>query len=244
MINIVRPTQSPASLETQSIKDYLEVLEEWGLNPVGDKPKTSASYRESDLIKAFDTCFFKKCYLTEKRFYSSWEMDVEHFIPQNERPDLKYKWTNLYPADSNANKMKPNKTPNGGYLDPCSPIDDVEKEIIYHFDVDLEECQFEPVSISNQKAINTSELLYRIHNGHDADSNAKTAGLRKAIAMQRDKIYKTIMAWQHARSNNDKIEEANFRRELKFLLSRKSPFTMLMRSTSAVRMYIPKDFLD
>lgn len=244
MINVVRPTQSPDSLDTQNIRDYLEALETWTLNPTGHKPKSSASYRESDLIKAFDACFLKKCYLTEKQFHSSWAMDVEHFIPQNERPDLKYKWTNLYPADSNANQVKPKKTPNGGYLDPCSPTDDVEKEIVYHFDAESDECQFEAVNLSNQKALNTVELLFRIHNGYDADSNAKTADLRKAIARQRDKIYKTIMAWQHARSNNDKIEEANFRRELKSLLSRKSPFTMLMRSTSAVRMYVPKDFLD
>jgi hypothetical protein len=244
MINIIRPTQSPASLETKTIKDYLDTLEKWALNPIGDKPKLSVSYRESDLIKAFDACFFKKCYLTERQAYSSWEMDVEHFIPQNERPDLKYTWTNLYPADADANKMKPNKTPNGGYLDPCSSLDDVEKEIIYHFDVDLEECQFEPVNLLNRKAINTAELLYRIHNGHDANSNAKTAGLRKAIAIQRNKIYKAIMAWQHAKNNQNAMEEANHRRELKTLLSRKAPFTMLMRSTSAVKAYIPKDFLD
>ncbi len=244
MINILRPTQCPASLEIQSIKDYLDVLEKWELNPIGDKPKSSASYRESDLIKAFDSSFFKKCYLTEKLFYSSWEMDVEHFIPQNERPDLKYKWSNLYPADPIANKMKPNKTPKGGYLDPCSLVDDVEKDIVYHFDVSLEECQFEPTQLSNQKAMNTANLLYRLHNGYDVDSNEKTAGLRKAIAFQRDKIYKAIMAWQHAEKIENNIEEAHFRRELKVLLSRKAPFTMLMRSTSAVKMYVPKEFLD
>lgn len=104
--------------------------------------------------------------------------------------------------------------------------------------------KFEPVNEFNQKALNTAELLYRIHNGHDADSRAKTAGLRKAIAMQRDKIYKSIMAWQHAKNNQNAFEEANYRRELKVLLSRKAPFTMLMRSTSAVRIYVPKEFLD
>ena len=244
MINIIRPSQSPASLETENIKDYLDKLAQWQQNPIGDKPKSAVSYRESDLIQAFDTHFFKKCYLTERQAYSSWEMDVEHFIPQNERPDLRYTWTNLYPADAYANQMKPKKTPNGGYLDPCSPLDDVEKDIIYHFDVAIEECQFEPVNESNQKALNIAELLYRIHNGHDADSRAKTAGLRKAIAMQRDKIYKSIMAWQHAKNNQNTFEEANYRRELKALLSRKAPFTMLMRSTSAVKIYVPKEFFD
>jgi hypothetical protein len=244
MINIIRPTQSPASLQTENIKNHLDRLAQWEQNPIGDKPKSTASYRESDLIQAFDTCFFKKCYLTERQAYSSWEMDVEHFIPQNERPELRYTWTNLYPADAYANQMKPKKTPNGGYLDPCSPSDDVEKDIIYYFDVIGEECQFEPVNESNQKAINTAELLHRIHNGHDTDSHAKTAGLRKAIAIQRNKIYKSIMAWQHAKNSQNTFDEANYRRELKALLSRKAPFTMLMRSTSAVKMYIPKEFLD
>lgn len=244
MINITRPTEIPTSLETKNIKDYLDKVELWQQNPVSEQPKSSISYRNSDLIEAFDAHFFAKCYLTEKKFHTSWQMEIEHFIPQNERPDLKYTWTNLYPADSDANKMKPNATPNGGYLDPCSPTDDVEKEIIYYFDVDLETCQFEPVNLANQKAINTAKLLHRLHNGHDADSRAKTAGLRKAIAMQRNKIYKTILAWQHAKTHNNVLEEANNRRELKALLSKKAPFTMLMRSTSAVKTYLPKEFLD
>jgi hypothetical protein len=244
MINITRPTKSPSSLETKNIRNYLDKVELWQQNPIGEQPKSSVSYRNSDLIDVFNTHFFAKCYLTEKKFHTSWQMEVEHFIPQNERPDLKYTWTNLYPADSDANKMKPNATPNGGYLDPCSPIDDVEKEIIYRFDVDLEECLFEPVNLSNKKAINTAELLHRIHNGHDAISNAKTAGLRKAIAQQRDKIYKLILAWQDAINKQNNSDEAYFRSELKTALSRKAPFTMLMRSTSAVRNYIPKEFLD
>jgi hypothetical protein len=244
MINITRPTQTPASLATKNIQDYLDKLEIWQQNPIGNKPKSTASYRQSDLITAFETHFFSKCYLTERKFHTALLMEVEHFIPQNERPDLKYTWTNLYPADSDANKMKPNKTPNGGYLDPCSPLDDVEKDITYRFDVDLEECYFEAVNVSNKKALNTVDLLHRIHNGHDAYSNAKTAGLRKAIAMQRDKIYKSIMAWQSAINKKDAIEEAIQRSELKALLSRKAPYTMLMRSTSAVKMYVPKEFLD
>jgi hypothetical protein len=244
MINITRPTQTPASLATKNIQDYLDKLAIWQQNPTGEKPKSTASYRNSDLIIAFDTYFFSKCYLTERKFHTALLMEVEHFIPQNERPDLKYSWTNLYPADADANKMKPNKTPNGGYLDPCSPLDDVEKDITYRFDVDLEECQFESVNLSNKKAINTAQLLHRIHNGHDVNTKAKTAGLRKAIAMQRDKIYKTILAWQHAQKFKDAVEEANYRLELKTLLSKKAPFTMLMRSTSAVKIYVPKEFLD
>lgn len=73
MINIVRPLQSPASLQTQAIKDYLNNLATWKADQTLPKneqtlpePKPNASYRNSDLIEAFDDCFFAKCYLTEK----------------------------------------------------------------------------------------------------------------------------------------------------------------------------------
>jgi hypothetical protein len=57
MINIVRPTQRPASLQTQAIKDYLTDLAAWQNDSTLPEPKPNPAYRNSDLIEAFDACF-------------------------------------------------------------------------------------------------------------------------------------------------------------------------------------------
>ena len=261
MININRPLQSPASLQTQAVKDYLDEFADWQKD-YSDKwaayqmdnsqpkpntqfvPKNKPNYRNFDLLDAFDACFFAKCYLTEKQFNSSFEMDVEHFLPKSERPDLRYEWSNLYPADHDANMMKPNGTPEGGYLDPCNPEDDVENEIVYHLDFDAQKCTFDPVNLENIKAVNTCRLLDKLHNGHDEITIRKTAGFRLALYKKRDLIHKIITAWKHAKEINNQVEEIRQRAKLKAYLSRKSSYTMLMRSTSLVREYVPNEFLD
>ena len=104
MINIERPQQSPVSLQTQDVKDYLDKVVACKNDATLPKPDKIPSHRNSDLIDAFDTCFFAKCYLTEKKFMSSYEMDIEHFLAKNfnEYPELRYEWTNLFPADHDA----------------------------------------------------------------------------------------------------------------------------------------------
>jgi len=135
MINIIRKPEKIDSLETKEIKEYIDKSVAYVNDPKkNQQPKKPASYRNSDLLHAFDKCFYSKCYLTEQKFANSWCMDVEHFIPQNERPDLVYTWSNLFPSEHKANMMKPRKTPKGGYLDPTNPNDDVEKSIQYSLD--------------------------------------------------------------------------------------------------------------
>lgn len=100
MINIIRDLPAPASLSDKS------------------------SYRNDDVIEALYSVFKKKCYLTEKVFDSPREMEIDHFVPQNEQSNLIRTWQNLYPIDNKANKQRPKITPVGGYLDPCNPAED------------------------------------------------------------------------------------------------------------------------
>jgi hypothetical protein len=253
MINIVRPPESPASLETQEIKDYLDYLMAWKseqLLPENErtlaKPKPNASYRNSDLIEAFDDCFFAKCYLTEQQFFSSYEMDVEHFLSKNfdEHPELRYEWTNLYPADHDANMLKPRTTPVGGYLDPCDSNDDVENDLFYWLDFGGKKCHFKPINSTNIKAINTANLLDKIHNGHDKASKLKTGGLRQALFDRRDAVNKAVIAWLKAKANGNPQEEMRQEILIRRFLSRKASFTMLMRSTSVVIENVPPEFFD
>jgi hypothetical protein len=173
-------------------------------------------------------------------------MDIEHFQSKDFKahPELRYEWTNLYPADHDANMVKPRITPTGGYLDPCHPNEDVENDILYDLSFSSDKCYFSAKNPSNQKALNTANLLDRIHNGHDVASNIKTKGLRFAIFKHRNYLRNLIIDWQDAVIKNDQQEAFRFSNKIKAILSRKSAFTMLLRSTPVVRTRIPPDFLD
>ena len=244
MINITRTEIVPESLQSADIQAYIEAITSWKENPIGVKPEPTPAYRNSDVLDAFEDCFYSKCYLTEQRFETPYMMDIEHFYPKNEFPEKRYEWSNLYPAEHNANMAKPNKMPEGGYLDPCNENDDVEKEILYRLDFDAQTTYFEPLNPSNQKAKNTAELLDRIHNGHDKNSREKAKEIKIALFKKRDRINSAIMSLQKAKLNQNQEDEFQFRKKLQTLLSRKSSYTFLMRSTSAVRIHLGVEFFD
>lgn len=246
MINVIRG-EIPKSLQSPQIQEYINQVIEYQSLSVEEQhktppPKCTIDYRSEDLFEAFDRDFFAKCYLTEKRYENSWAMDVEHFKAKAfaQHPELKYEWTNLYPADHDANMLKPRKDPEGGYLDPCAQEDDVEKEILYTA-LFGGETAFKAQDSNNLKAVNTAQLLDKIHNGSDEASKKKTATLRQLIAKKEHDILNTIIEWQGASGEQDKFDAET---RLKKLLSRRSSFTMLMRSLKAVRRHIPPDFLD
>lgn len=250
MINIVRSPQAPKSLNNPGIRQYLDELEDYKDDQqlpkerrTLSKPKCNETYRNADLFEAFDDCFFKKCYLTEQAFFTSWSMDVEHFTPQKERPDLKYEWANLFPASHDANMMKPRSTPIGGYLNPCEPGDDVENELLYFFDYENDAVHFEAVNPVNTRAVNTASLLQKLHNGDSLETRRKTAELRNAIHKRYVRILELIVDWRKSREENDVQGRFEVERKLKALLSRKASFTMLMRSLKAVK-DLPADFFD
>lgn len=242
MININRRIANPGSLLTAEIQQYIQDAVLYMNDPINNpKPNKPTSYRNSDLLEAFDEDFFSKCYLTEMKFANSWIMDIEHFIPQNERPDLVYEWTNLFPAEHYTNMIKPRSTPNGGYLNPCDPADDVENEIIYTLSLYGTDPYFEPLDNNNIKAVNTCNLLMRVHNGHDTTTQNATKNLRHSIQKKYIEVLNKIIEWKD--HNDGTQEKVQAKRELKDLLSRKYSFTMLLRSMPAVRQ-LPLEILD
>jgi hypothetical protein len=242
MINITRQGNSPASLNTPEIQQYIQEAIEYLNDPDNNpKPTKPASYRNSDLLEAFDRDFYSKCYLTEMKFINSWIMDIEHFIPQNEAADLVYEWNNLFPAEHYSNMIKPRITPPGGYLNPCDPNEDVETEILYTLSAYGDDPCFEAHDLDNPKAVNTCNLLNRIHNGHNDDTIKGTKQLRHSIHKKYIEVLNKIIEWRsHAENTQEKLQA---KRELKDLISRKSSFTMLIRSMPAVRQ-LPYDFFD
>lgn len=215
MINIERRKEIPASLL-----------------------KSNPSYREADILQAFDEDFYSKCYLTEyKAPANSYFFEVDHFIPQSEEPALTYEWTNLFPIYESANKIKPKKTPEGGYLNPC--VDDVETEIIYFYSPITGEINFRSKNPTNPKSVNTVNLLKILHHGREyEDSKMKAKNLQALINERAIQVSELITNWKRDQSSENLI------RKLKEILSRKSAFTMLIRSMSIVRNNIPQSMLD
>lgn len=246
MINITRGHR-PDSLDNPDIKTYLEEVVSYNDLSEEDRknapqPKGGISYRNSDVLEAFDRDFYSKCYLTEQKYQSSYSMDIEHFRSKafGQFPELKYEWTNLYPCSHDANMSKPRIEPIGGYLDPCKSKEDVEKEIIYILEMGGV-AFFDVLNEDNVKAVNTCSLLDKIHNGTDDYSRKKTAELRFLISKKERELIDLIMEWLFEKEHEDKIRAS---RKIKNILSRKSDFTMLLRSLSSVRKYVPVDYLD
>ena len=244
MIRINRPTTAPTSLTTPAIQQYLQDLTAYKSNSALPVPAKPASYRSADLLDAFDTYFYAKCYLTEQRFTSSYEMDVDHFEPANQNPARVYDWTNLYPAAHKANMMRPRSLPVGGLFDPC--VDDVEGDIIYTLAVHGEEPGFTARDVTNQRAVNTAQLLTNLHNGKpgDAESHKNTRELRKLIERRYKEVLFAWARYRDATSENNVQDIAQAEAELRALLSRRASFTMLMRSLEFVRKRVPARLLD
>lgn len=246
MINIERTKDVPVSLQDPAIQGYLKGIGDFMDGNGNEKPTMPVSYRNSDVLKAFDSCFYSKCWMTEQKFGSSWEMDIDHFLPKNENPMLVFEWTNMLPAAHKANMIRPRKTPNGGLLDPCNPDEDVEKAILYSLTFKGNEPRFGALNSSDAKAYNTASLLNTVHNGkpNDADSFENTKHLRLLIKERYDDVLETLVQWLAAQKTGNTQAEFEAAEKLKILLSRRSSFTMLMRSINAVREHVPADFLD
>lgn len=250
MIELKRPSV-PASLNTPEMRQYVADCAAYAVAcaTVPDpatvtKPTKPGNYRASDVLQAFDSHFFSKCYLTEQWHGSSYEMDIDHFVPVNQNPALKYDWNNLFPAAHKANMMRPRQWPAGGLLDPCH--DQVEARLLATIGILGSNPRFEATDPNDQAACNTADLLNLLHSGQVGDqaSQANTKHLRVTIAAQYDRVTRAILTFLDAQHKGNPQRLANARRNLRDLLSRQAPFTQLMRAMDSVVEFVPPDLLD
>ena len=250
MIELRRPP-IPASLHTPEMQQYVADCAAYAAACAAapdprtvPQPSKPGAYRGSEVLRAFDTHFFSKCYLTEQWHGSAYEMDIDHFVPVNQDPSLKYDWNNLFPAAHKANMMRPRGWPSGGLLDPCR--DAVETRLLATIQANGQAPRFEAASPADQAARNTADLLNLLHNGYPGDelSQMNTVHLRVTISEQYDRVLHAILRFQAAQQSNNLQRLAIARRTLQGLLSRQAPFTMLMRAIYAVVEYVPAELLD
>ena len=238
MINISRNQPPPASLARQEIQVYLEELADYFEGNIAEKPTPPISYRNSDLLTNFTDYFHAKCYLTEEKFEDAEAMDVDHFKPKNQFPNLVYDWNNLFPISHIANMLRTRQYPIGGLLDPCNPNDDVENRIIYATAEFCQQPYFHAIDSTDTQAVNTASQLNRVHNGHNDTTYKKTSSLRHAIQKKRHMIVELILKWVTCQ---DRISKVELELELRLLLSKRQSFTMLMRNLPEVRTHLPEE---
>ncbi len=246
MIELTRPPV-PASLNTPEMQQYVADCAAYATAPdpkLVPLPQKPGSYRTSDVLMAFDTHFFSKCYLTEQWHGSSYEMDVDHFVPVNQNPALKFDWNNLFPAAHKANMMRPRQWPAGGLLDPCR--DKVADRLLATLAVGGQNPLFEATDPADQAAHNTADLLNLLHSGKpgDGESRLNTKHLRVTIAAQYHRVMVAIQHFLAAQSSDNPQKLSNAKRELRDLLSRRAPFTQLLRAMYSVQEFVPADLLD
>ncbi|MCS1373861.1 HNH endonuclease [Serratia marcescens] len=84
-------------------------------------------YNDPTVTEALKKIFHGKCYLCEQARLS--DPEIEHFIPHEGDPDLKYDWSNLFYSCSRCNSIKSNTHVN--LLDCSNGEVDVSMEIVH-----------------------------------------------------------------------------------------------------------------
>ena len=114
----------------------------------------------------------------------------------------------------------------------AGPEHDVEKLISYELTLIDYIPHFHSVNEKNLLIKNTCDLLEKIHNGNKQDSINKTASLRNAIGRRTKELLYAIKDYFKARVSKQNVEKQKAEQKIKEIVSRKSPYTMLMRSVA------------
>lgn len=196
-----------------------------------DPPKSLAklrSWNEGDVLEKLYADFLGKCYLTEE-VLTLGNISVDHFRPKGDPSftHLTYEWNNLYPTSRNANERRPKKWPDGGLLDPASPDEDIEERLHQWLDDDCQP-KFAATDSDDLQAVNTAFQLDHIHNAR----HPKAADLRDAIRAYYIKVLEKLHELRDALDSNPQplADITRLKTELCDMLSRRAPFTALIRS--------------
>lgn len=181
-------------------------------------------YDGDDVKERLLADFLGKCYLTEK-IVGRASFQIEHRRPIREFPESKFEWNNLFPADADANNRRDRKWPDGGLLDPAGG-DGVERRVRQWLD-DESHPHFAAMKSSDRAAANTAAELDHLHN-----DGLKAADLRSAITNQLCRVLERVLEYERTRNKvpADPVRLIELETEIKRLLSRRSPYTMLVRS--------------
>lgn len=187
------------------------------------------SLREPDLIDALHQDFLGKCYLCECKVERA-EFEVDHRIPRNDPAGigLEYTWTNLFPICKGCNGRREKSWPAGGM---ASPGEGIEARILQRWTGCLnQEVQFEARDLTDAPALNTVSELRRMHFGGTPAGKPKARDLIDAIKSTLIRMYEAQNVLRDAEEAGDADAIVEARATLRDILSRRSDYTMLIRS--------------
>ncbi len=204
-------------------------------------PIIKKKYNTDEVYDALELLFKNKCFLCEQKRNSARNFDIDHFIPHKKDDKLKFDWNNLFLCCRDCNQYKGTLE---NILNPCDPNEDVEKLIEYYI-VPVDDIpHFYPSDPSNIKIVNTCNLLEKIHNGDNPNSVNKTASLRNVIKRRVDELKIAILNYHRYGKERKPKEEYKALQKIKEICSRKSSYTMLMRSEALTHGIDPTEIND
>jgi HNH endonuclease len=211
MIDVQRSPDPPASLTTTSRWDGLDVRQ------------------------ALARDFHYKCYLCERHLKSG-EAEVDHRIPRSVWQEGTLEWRNLYPACRYCNLRRNGRKPPYPSEGLISPGEDVEgrlsQRVLTSEDGVSVECEFRARRLGDHTAMRTAEELGHVHSSDTATTGRASMAAQELLDEIHDHYYYRLypLEMRVLRGRQRDEPEADAEAELSRLLSRRAPFTMLMRS--------------
>lgn len=202
-------------------------------------------YDGADVVERLHADFLGKCYLCETPIEPG-TFTIDHRRPKGEDQfrHLQCSWTNLFPACNThrCNERRRKKYPPEGLLDPAAG-DRVEQRVIQRITspsavlaAAVAQFSFEPSSRADAPAVSTAEELDRIHNGKGSSPPAERTAraLRATILRHAQMVAEKLERLKAMEQSGDEPAKVDASRaELRKLLSRRAPYTMLIRSCFA-----------
>ena len=197
--------------------------------------KEGGAFKE-DVKERLERDFHQKCYLCESELGAN--LQVDHFRPKKEFPDLEYEWGNLFPTDK-CNQRRRRKWPKGGFLDPTAsyPIESRLAQWIATDYAGVRSTCFESAQDDDEAARNSADELEKLHN---EDRNA-ARNLRDAIFRQYVLALRKYREYLEAVVADEALKAKQLRRELLVMLSPKAPYSGLIRGSFRREPGLPKD---
>ncbi|MFZ2451776.1 MAG: hypothetical protein WAW36_14765 [Methylovulum miyakonense] len=201
MFNVVRPDETPASLQYRK------------------------KYDDKDVYDSLEKIFFSKCYLCETK--EPHDINVEHFDAHMGNLDKKFDWNNLYFVCSRCNNIKLSKYNN--LIDCCDPKQDVFKAIKHLPPATPYAKKVCVTAMSHDaKTAETQELLDAIFNSeHTVNKKISGSFLRKKVFEQYNLLLDQINAYYSpVATEADKNQSLE---RMKVLIHRSSPYSAFIR---------------
>ena len=151
----------------------------------------------------------------------------------------RFEWTNLFPACDFCNGRRPDTYPEQGLLDPGAGHE-LERRLLQRVlpGPEGEAYEFRATQPGDQAAQNTADELAKVHAlaGSTFRARSGAAELRSAILTRYRQVEpsaRKVRRLRRHRADGEPIPEgelATAEREFKKLISRRKPYTMLVRS--------------